>query len=132
MGIGVQFAERRKYPRVRVEQGAYVTNTTKPGLITDISLDGLSWRYVDRKIWHGESPTLDIVIDHLEFSLEGISCTIVSDCKAEHDCPDGALQVRRRSVQFRELTTRQRVRLAEFINRHLAGERGSEQLHMAS
>jgi hypothetical protein len=131
MHPGPQFAERRKHPRHQVESRAYVVNVARPGLITDICPEGLSWHYIDRKAWPEESPTLDIIIDDLEFSLEQIPYRVISDGEAGHAGPDPSLTVRRRSVKFGRLTAWQRARLEEIISPDLE-LRASEPLYMAS
>jgi hypothetical protein len=115
MSIGPRFAERRKYPRHKLASRAYVVNVCRPGLVTDISQDGLSWHYIDRKCWPAESPTLDLVVDDLEFCLERIPYQVVSDCEVEHDSFDPALKVRRRSVKFGKLTDQQCAGLEEMV-----------------
>lgn len=114
------FAERRRHPRYHLKAGAYVVNAARPGLITDISFEGLSWRYVARKKWTESSPTLDILIEEDGTSVVGLPYRIISDCEARHDCPDRSLAVRRRSVQFGELTPGQRAQLEELIRQRTA------------
>jgi hypothetical protein len=132
MSSGPRPAERRKHPRYKVENRAYVVSVARPGLITDIGPDGLSWHYIDRKTWPEESPSLDIVVDNLEFSLERIPYRVVSDCVVGHDCPDPSLTIRRRSVQFGKLTALQRARLEEVISWAPVESFAMEQLYMAS
>jgi hypothetical protein len=116
MGVRLLFAERRENPRFQVENMAYVITGGNSGLISDISREGLSWRYVERKNGSQDtSTTLDIVSDDLELSLQDIPYTFISDCEAEHDCPDSSLVIRRRSVLFGDLTARQRAGLEEII-----------------
>jgi hypothetical protein len=132
MSAGPRLTERRKHPRGKVESRAYVVNVDRPGLITDIGPEGLSWHYIDRKVWPEESPTLDIVIDDLEFSLEQIPYQVISDCEAGHACPDPSLTVRRRSVKFGKLTAWQCARLEEIISTESGEPLFSEPLSMAS
>ncbi|MEJ2034332.1 MAG: PilZ domain-containing protein [Deltaproteobacteria bacterium] len=118
MTISPDLAERRNHPRFSLKPGAYVVNAARPGLITDISLGGLSWRYVDRKKWPESSPTLDILIEGYGTSIVELPYQIVSDCEVEHDCPDRSLAVRRRSIQFGELSAGQRLQLEELIRQN--------------
>jgi hypothetical protein len=121
MTIGPCFAERRKQPRFQIGPGAWVVKNARPGLISDLSLEGLSWRYIDRKSWPAPpSPTLDILIEGRDLSLTGLPCRLIADGEAEHDGPDPALAVRRRSVQFDKLTADQRARLEKLIRQHAA------------
>lgn len=113
-----QPAERRKEERYQVTGKAFAENSARNGLITDISLDGLAYRYVDRKRWPEESYCLDIVLDEEDFRLRRLPFTIVNECVAAHDCPDRTLIVKERRIQFLDLTPAQRARLEYFINNH--------------
>ncbi|MDA8165854.1 MAG: PilZ domain-containing protein [Desulfobacteraceae bacterium] len=113
--------ERRKHPRFRIEGRAYAANTDRPGLIADISLGGVSWHYIDRKLWPEPlPPTLDLLIEGREAALTGLPCRVIADVEAEHDGPDTSLALRRRSVQFGPLTAEQQALLEEIIRRHAA------------
>jgi len=122
MNSGPRLPERRKHARHPVTHGAFVINTTKPGRITDISLNGLSWRYIDRKGWPEESSCLDIVVDDFDLRVEKIPYEVITDHPAPHDYPDGAPVVRRRSVRFGQLSARQRTALEALIRLCLPAE----------
>ena len=113
-----QPAERRKAERYKITGKAFAENSARNGLITDISLEGLAYRYVDRKRWPKESYCLDIVLDEGDFKLPRLPFTIVNEFVAPHDCPDRTLIVKERHIQFLDLTPTQQARLEYFINNH--------------
>jgi len=110
--------ERRKEERFKVNGKAFAENSAKNGLITDISLAGLAYRFVDRKRCPEESFCLDIVVDEEDFRLQRLPFTIINECVASHDCPDHTLIVKERRVQFLDLTPHQKAKLEFFINKH--------------
>ncbi|MBU0480105.1 MAG: hypothetical protein KKG47_03270 [Proteobacteria bacterium] len=92
-------------------------NSTKPGLIVDIGLGGLSFRYIDRKDWPEESHTLDIVSgEDEEFRLENIPYRVVSDYETRSDIAYEKMIVKRRSVAFGPLSNDQKMKLQQFID----------------
>lgn len=109
------FADRRKCKRYRVKDGAYTINSTKTGMIVDISMDGLSFRYVDRKRWPSSSPELDIVLGDYDFFLSRIPYEVVTDTITTHDIPDITFIVKRCGVKFGDLSNIQQMKLQKFI-----------------
>ncbi|MDH5299397.1 MAG: PilZ domain-containing protein, partial [Desulfobulbaceae bacterium] len=63
MGRSKPIVERRKHERIRVNSHAFTINAAKSGRIIDISPDGMTIHYIDRKSWPQEEPELDIVVD---------------------------------------------------------------------
>jgi len=111
--------ERRRFKRYRVKSGAYTVNSSRPGLIVDISVGGMSFNYIDRKEWPEETFRLDIVFGpEEEFRLNDIPYRIVSDRVADKGFHDSGLVVKRRGIEFGELTSEQRIRLEYFIRNH--------------
>ena len=115
MSLGKNMGERRNGKRYKVIDGAFTVNSTKPGLIVDVSMDGLSFRYVDRKNWPSPSEKLDILVGDYEFYLPQIPYTIISDTVTSTDSPDSSFVVKRCSVRFGELSSSQRRKLEFFI-----------------
>ncbi|MBU0484658.1 MAG: PilZ domain-containing protein [Proteobacteria bacterium] len=114
--------ERRKYKRYQVKNGAYTVNSTKPGLIIDIGMGGLAFRYIDRKDWPEESFELDIVFDDKGFRLAAIPYTVVSDSITDNDFSSENMVVKRRSVQFGNLSSDQVSKLQKFIDHNTTAE----------
>ena len=114
--------ERRKYKRYQVKNGAYTVNSTKPGLIIDIGLGGLAFRYIDRKDWPSESFELDIVFDDNDFRLAAIPYKVISDSITDNDFSSENMTVKRRSVEFSELSAEQISKLKSFIEHNTTAE----------
>ena len=122
MATDADLNERRKHKRYVVKEGAFTTNCTKSGMITDISTGGLTFRYIDRKTCNGETTTLDIVFDPDDFYLDKIPCKTVSDFITSADLPDKAKVIKRHSVEFGSLTAMQIEQLEYFIENYTMGE----------
>jgi hypothetical protein len=120
--------DRRKHRRFPVKKGAFIDNGTKSGMITDISEGGLTFRYVDRKAWNGESKQLTIVFDGDDFQLDNIPCRTISDFFAPNDQPEKSAVIRRHGIQFGKLTQGQQERLRHFIRKYTDPGFGERQL----
>ena len=115
--LHLQQTERRKYKRVDVRSGTYTMNSTKPGLIVDMSTGGLSFRYIERKDWPEETRTMDIVSgEDEEYRLENIPYRVVSDYETKSEIAYEKMIVKRRSVEFVELSQDQKSKLQKFID----------------
>lgn len=114
--------ERRKHQRYTVKKGAFIDIGAKCGMITDISEGGLTFRYVDRKTWDGESERLNIVFDGDDFHLENIPCKTVSDFFAQSDHPEKFAVIRRHGIKFGKLTQGQQRQLRHFISNYTVTE----------
>lgn len=116
MGYDNGFADRRKCRRYTVKEGAYTINTAKTGLIVDISMDGLSFRYIDRKYWPTPlTPELDIILGDHDFFLSRIPYEIVTDQITTSDIPDSTFIVKRCGIKFGDLSILQQIKLKSFI-----------------
>lgn len=129
MAADTDFLDRRKHKRYVVKEGAFTTNCTKSGMITDISAGGLTFRYVDRKTCTGNTTELDIVVDDDSFYLDGIPCTTVSDVATPGDLPDKAKVIKRHSVQFGKLTPIQLEQLRFFIENYTLENQPQTKVH---
>ena len=126
--------DKRKYPRF------YFTRTSGPfavtgpdsrrlGQITDISMGGLAFCYIyDGKDWNNHSIRFDILFDEEEFDCRQIPLITVSDILVKKSYPHNPLCMRRRGLQFGELTTRQQQILREFISIHFPDVPGAMHL----
>ena len=115
--LQLQQTERRKYKRVDVRSGTYTMNSTKPGLIVDMSTGGLSFRYIERKDWPEETRTMDIVSgEDEEYRLENVPYRVVSDYETKSEIAYEKMIVKRRSVEFVDLSQDQKSKLQKFID----------------
>ena len=99
--------EQRKHERHCSREGAFVSvrnGSNKIGQILDISLGGLSYRYVDNGIKHGDYK-LDIFLVGPDFRAESIPVQTVYDCEIEEDQKSEGLKIRRQGVQFADLSS---------------------------
>ena len=120
--------ERRQHPRYEPKEGAMVFTfmTRNLGLIQDIGMDGLSFRYVAAA--NKSTPSyamlekadkLDIVLGEVGFVLKGLPVKNVADVEAGPFSYDNTVFMRRRRcVQFGELTADQLFELKRFILMH--------------
>jgi hypothetical protein len=118
--------ERRKFRRFRVKHPAFVvfnTQPTKLGEILDISMNGLSFRYmVDSEELVNQSRELDILFGDDDFYLDKLLFRTVADRMTGNGLPFSTMIMRRRSVQFCELAESQQSQLEYFIKHNTSGE----------
>jgi len=125
-------AEQRQHKRYQVPVASFVAigpHNSILGQIVDISMGGLAFRYMD-----SEKPTdnsyLDIFSTECDLCLRKIPFDAVSDyeidntvlCKVVDSVPPSFRAMKRSSVQFGELTYRQRYQLQDFIQINDRGE----------
>ncbi len=112
--------EHRKHKRLQVPKGVFVgigPHFTKVGRLTDLSTDGLAFRYVGNS-----KPSSGSHADI--FTLEGdrfftnLQIKIVSDIEVSENGPPTSIIIRRCSVKFGELTQSQTGQLEYFIQDH--------------
>ena len=96
-------------------------HSTVVGDILDISMNGLSFRYLADKAIPCETTELTIAAAQDKFYLRGIPVKAVSDFEIAK-LPFGSLSPRRRGLEFGPLTTTQISRLQDFIASHAVGE----------
>ena len=104
-------SERRNRPRFRVDDDAIVVLKSYPstmGKLIDISMDGLSFRYIHNLERLDRTTVLDIFKSNTGFYLGRAAFDTVSSEKISDF-------VRRLSVQFKGLSRRQKARLQNFI-----------------
>ena len=122
-----ELAERRRDKRFKVMDGgvALVTppgpHSTVVGDIIDISMNGLSFRYLADKALPAEAKELTIASARDKFYLRGLPIRAVSDFEIAK-IPFGSLSPRRHGLEFGDLTDEQAARLESFIASHAAAE----------
>jgi hypothetical protein len=114
-----QEVERRSYHRFRVRAGAIAAlNDSKLGTITDISRDGLAFRYIDfgyeDEVESLVAPEVSIVND-AGFALHNVPCRIIRDDYSQPEYPFSTLRMNKCRLQFVEMTPEQRAQLDYFI-----------------
>jgi len=118
-------AERRRFKRFRVQEGAFAAlrpHFTKLGQIIDTGEGGLAFRYVAIEQLSEEGSELDIVFAGSAVYLQKLPVRVISDVPMPKESPFGAFVTRRLSVQFGKLSPRQRSQLDLFLCEHTLGE----------
>ena len=91
---------------------------TKLGRISNISMGGLAFRYIDSQAQSNESSVLDVLLADSGFYLENVSFKTISDIEISEDVPIDSVKMRQLRVQFKDLTPDQKLKLAYFIRNH--------------
>ena len=121
-----EFVERRKFERFQVNDGgvALVTSpgpySTVVGDIMDISMAGLSFRYVSGQAVSEKVSELTIASPDYEICLRNLPIETISDFEMAK-MPFGSMSPRRHSLKFGGLTEDQTSHLEHFIMNHTAG-----------
>jgi len=115
--------DRRKHKRFGVRDGGIALLTprgpssTVVGDILDISMTGLSFRYLADGAAHNGSSKVTIAFPESTYYLRELPIETVSDFEIAK-MPFGSLSPRRRSLKFGSLTQSQRSHLEYFIRNH--------------
>jgi hypothetical protein len=117
-------SERRRYPRVGVDNGAFVS-IDPPGRklwhILDISRGGLAFRYMQGMGSAEPSSALEIVTRDTSFELENVPFRVVSDIQLR-GAPGSPYQLRRCGVEFMPLSETQTSQINLFMGRYNPGQ----------
>lgn len=115
---------RRKHKRFQAPQGVFVgvgPDFVKVGVLGDISIDGLAFRYVG----NGEAligSYVELFMAEGDFYLGNLPIDIVSNIELVRDMFSNSDEALRRcSVKFKKLTPQQRANLQAFIDKHAIG-----------
>ncbi len=117
--------ERRKNKRFVVQEGVYAllkNNSSKLGLIKNISRGGLAFNYIVNGEGMHESFKVDIFISGRGFCLKDIPAKKISDSHINNKLPFSTFAIRKVSLQFNELNQSQLSQLDNFMRDHTAGE----------
>jgi len=109
--------ERRKHVRYSLGDGAVAVFGTSPGPISDISVGGLSFLYLENGRPVPEFESVDILDGSQGFFLEKISCRTVGDCLVVNESPYNLLKLVRRSLEFVGITGVQKAQLESYIHK---------------
>ena len=113
------FVERRTSERFAVRGGAIASPLlTVVGQITDMSPEGLAFRYVARHQRSTESEVLSITLTDGTFQLNVIPYTVIWDVAEPKSFSCGSICMRHCGVQFGELMDYQEVALQFFVHHY--------------
>lgn len=112
-----QNAERRKTKRFCATKGAFAV--VKPdyslmGPIVDISMGGVSFRYLDSKDKVENVSVISLLYVN-KYIFENIQVETVSDFKEETPFASGCTRLRRQGLKFKNLLPHQISQLEDFI-----------------
>jgi len=141
-------AERRRYNRFRVKEGAFAMIMSAPaqleqiedmsmgeialavlkakpvqmGQIVNISQGGLAFRYIDSKLELDESFGLDILFARDGFYLKKVPFKVVSDFNTVSKFSIGTFKMKQQGVRFGDMMPDQQSQLDLFIQNHTTSE----------
>ena len=117
--------ERRRQKRFIAEEGAFaalVDQESRLGQIKDISIEGLSFRYIDSHEKLQNAAELKIILGNQGLYLDRVPFVKISDFEIENEFSFSTIKMRQIGLQFRELTAEQKIQLERFIQQHTIGE----------
>ena len=117
--------ERRQQKRFKVQEGAFaalVARESRLGQIKDISIRGLSFRYIDNNEKLENADELKIILGSEGLYLDKVPFKKISDFEIESEYSFSTVKMRQIGLEFGELTTAQRDRLNQFIEHHTIDE----------
>ena len=110
--------DQRHFARYSAMQGAIVAlqpHTDILGQMIDISMMGLSFRYIDTGSKDDQSSELTILMPKPQFYLERLPFRSVADFELPNEFSFSTIPVRRRCVTFKPLSPQQQTKLDDFI-----------------
>jgi hypothetical protein len=107
--------ERRQFTRFRPKDGTMAVDRHALGPVIDISMGGLSFRYMGENPAKSIPDTLGIFLGSDDILIEKISTKIITDRLISQGSSFLKASTRQRSIQFTNLTESQRENLEEFI-----------------
>ncbi len=93
-------------------------NPLEIGEITDISMGGIAFQYIQKEKRLENFDTLDILVAEDDFYLQDLQIEVVSDVPVAGDLGLGPFTTRRMGVQFHGLTPEQETALSHFIRNY--------------
>lgn len=117
--------ERRQQKRFKAAEGAFaalVDQESRLGQIKDISLDGLSFRYIDSHEKLVNASELKIILGNRGLYLDKVPFKVVSDFEIKSEFSFSRVNMRQIGLAFGKLTPGQRNQLDRFIKHHTIGE----------
>ena len=107
--------ERRQFKRFRPKDGTMAIDNHALGPVIDISMGGLSFRYVIEDAAKPISNFLGIFLSSDDILIDKLSTRLIADEFVSQSSSFLTSSTRKRSIQFIDLTDTQRNSLEEFI-----------------
>ncbi|MDY0376049.1 MAG: PilZ domain-containing protein [Desulfobacterium sp.] len=102
--------ERRKHKRYKAKDGAYAAispHSRKLGQIIDISMGGLSFKYIDNSDYQEEKPERSIFLSSLGYYVGELPFKTVEDCEITNYPSFNSMRLKKRRVKFTDLSFKQ-------------------------
>ena len=118
-------AERRQQKRFKVAECAFaalVDQESRLGQIKDISIRGLSFRYIDSYERLENAKELKIILGRKGLYLDKVPFKKITDIEIESEFSFSRIRMRQIGLEFGKLTSEQRMKLDRFIQYHTNGE----------
>ena len=115
--------EQRKHKRFKVCSGVFAVNSHF-GLIDDINVAGLTFRYVERKPWNKEHLYSGSLFGEDEMWIDNIPIKHVSKSLPEHDKTSRSNIIKKRRIIFGNLSAEQVKLVEKFISINARGTDG--------
>lgn len=118
--------ERRKNKRYKAIEGAYAAispNSHKLGQIIDISMGGLAFKYIDTgngEADFDEAANESIFLSSMGYYVGDLPFTTVSDYEVTNTPSFSSMKVRKRHIQFRELSFKQLFDLDYYLRNNVS------------
>jgi hypothetical protein len=118
--------ERRKHKRYKAVEGAYAAispNSHKLGQVIDISMGGLSFKYIDTTsddIEFEQSPEESIFLSSMGYYVGDLPFKTISDYEITNAPSFSSMKIRKRHVQFTDLSFKQLFDLDYYLRNNVS------------
>ena len=110
MATKQRIIERRKNKRYKAKEGAYAAispHSRKLGQIIDISIGGLSFKYIDNNDEKDDEPERSIFLSSLGYYVGDLPFKTIEDYEITNTPSFSSMKLRKRRVKFAELSFKQ-------------------------
>jgi len=110
MATKKRIIERRKNKRYKAKEGAYAAispHSRKLGQIIDISIGGLSFKYIDNNEEKEDEPERSIFLSSLGYYVGELPFKTIEDYEITNSPSFSSMKLRKRRVKFAELSFKQ-------------------------
>jgi hypothetical protein len=118
-------ADRRHSKRYQAKEGVFAVLVAKKdrlGQIKDISMRGLSFRYVNDDNSSRDPGELKIFVAGSGLYIDKVATEVISDFEIKGGFVVSPLKLRQTGIKFINLTSEQKYQLGRFIRKHTIGE----------
>ncbi len=118
--------ERRKHKRFKAVEGAYAAispNSHKLGQIIDISMGGLSFKYIDTRSEtrvEQEQEEKAVFLSSMGYYVGDLPFRIISDYEVTNVPSFSSMKVRKRHIQFTDLSFKQLFDLDYYLRNNVS------------